>query len=304
MAVDLPTLSYTLRQISADSTCPLKLGHAHQLVAAVFGYKSLAAYQAAITRGVEDQNLDRVKHVALNRPLLATRAGDLNVGHSAASLVPMLKSALEQCIPAVRVHMSEDKFEDVLRQHIDDVAVNDDDTASEMANTNGDGVDEIYMPFDLSMMEAPESGSVWELEIQGHVGMGIDTERPYSGHQIDIQAQLTLERMGLATFGDYHCKVIQAKLDYGWGDDDHDDSPRMSLAEALAAEMGLTVKEAEDLVDADPVPTESHGGTPTGYEFDFTHFAPPKTAKKILRKYQSLRVHVPLGFLEHVNMPV
>jgi hypothetical protein len=302
MAVDLPPLSSTLRQISTNSKFPLKLGHTHQLVAAVFGYKSLAAYQAAVTNGAEHQDLDRVKHVALNQPMLATRADDLNVGHSAASLVPMLQSALEQCIPAVRVHMSEDKFEDVLRDYIDNVAMNDNDTASEMASTNGDGIDEIYMPFDLSMMEAPESGSVWELEIQGHVGMNIDTERPYSGHQIDIQAQLTLERMGLATFGEYHCKVIQAKLDYGWGDDDHDDSPKMSLAEALAAEMGLTVKEAEDLVDADPVPTEGHGGTPTGYEFDFTHFAPPKTAKKILKRYQSLRVHVSLWFFEQVAM--
>lgn len=302
MAVDLPTLSYTLRKISADSTLPLKLGHAHQLVAAVLGYKSLAAYQAAIAQGNEHQHLDRVKHVALNQPMLAIRAEELNVGHSTHGLVPMLKSALEQCIPAVRVHLSEDKFADVLRSHIDDVAVTDEDTASEMANTNPDGIDEIYMPFDLSMMEAPESGNVWELEIHGHVAMGIDTERPYSGHKIDIQAQLTLERMGLATFGDYHCEVVQAKLDYGWSDDE-DNTPKMSLAEALAAEMGLTVEEAEDLVDADAVPTEGNGGTPTGYEFDFTHVAPPKTAKKILKKYQSLRVHVPLWFFEQVVMP-
>lgn len=303
MAVDLPTLSYTLRQISADSKFPLKLGHAHQLVAAVFGYKSLAAYQAAMGHGVEHQDLARVKHVALNQPMLATRADDLNVGHSAAGLVPMLTSALEQCIPAVRVHLSEDKFADGLRSHIDDVVVTDEDTASEMANTNPDGIDEIYMPFDLSMMETPESGNVWELEIHGHVAMGIDTERPYSGHKIEVLAQLTLERMGLATFGEYHCKVIQAKLNYDWSGDE-DDTPKMSLAEALAAEMGLTVEEAEDLVDAEAMPTEGNGGTPTGYEFDFTHFAPPETAKKILKKYQSLRVHVPLWFFEQVVMPL
>lgn len=302
MAVDLPTLSYTLRQISADSKFPLKLGHAHQLVAAVFGYKSLAAYQAAIAQGDEHQHLDRVKHVALNQPLLAIRAEELNVGHSTYGLVPMLKAALEHCIPAVLVHLSEDKFEDVLRNYIDDVAVNDEGTSGEMASTNGDGIDEIYMPFDLSMMEAPQSGDVWELEIQGHVAMGIDTERPYSGHQIAIQARLTLERMGLATFGEYRCEVTRAQLDYDW-DSDEDDSPKISLAEALAAEMDLTVKEAEDLVDADAIPTEGHGGTPTGYEFDFTHFAPPKTAKKILKKYQSLRVHVPLWFFEQVNVP-
>lgn len=67
------------------------------------------------------------------------------------------------------------------------------------------------------------------------------------------------------------------------------------------AHAGLAAKEA--LVDAEAIPTEGHGGTPTGYEFDFTHFAPPKTAKKILKKYQSLRVHVPLWFFEQVVMP-
>ena len=302
MSIDVSNLAYTLRKHSAASPTPIGLGHAQQLLVAVLGYKSLAAYQAAIANGTEHKCFDQVKHVALNQLMLAARAEDLDAGHSAASLVPMLKSALEQCIPAVRVHMSEDKFEDVLRDYIDNVAMNDGDTASEMANTNGDGIDEIYMPFDLSMMEAPETGNVWELEIQGHVAMGIDTERPYSGHQIDIQAQLTLERMGRATFGEYHCKVVQAKLDYDWSGDEGD-SPKISLAEALAAEMGLTVEEAEALVDADYVHTEGHGGTPTGFEFDFTHFAPPETAKKILKKYQSLQVRVPLWFFEQVAMP-
>jgi hypothetical protein len=302
MPIDVSALAYTLRKLSATSLTPIGLSHAQQLVVAVLGYKSLAAYQAAIAKGAEHKHLDRVKHVALNQPMLEARVSDLNEVQSAAALVPMLKSALEQCIPSVRVHMSEDKFENVLRDYIDNVVVNDGHTASEMANTNSDGIDEIYMPFDLSMMVAPESGNVWELDIRGHVAMGIDTERPYSGHRIDILAQLSLERIGPATFGEYHCDVLQAKLVYNWSGGE-DNVPKMSLAEALAVEMGLTVEEAEDLVDADAVPTEGHGGTPTGYEFDFTHLAPPETAKKILMKYQSLRVHVPLWFFEQVVMP-
>lgn len=217
MSTSLSTLSYALRKISAATPMPIGYGHAQQLVVASLGHKSLAAYQAAGIQGLEHPILDAVRHVALNQPLLAVRADELNVGHSVQTLVSMLTSAWEQCIPDVHVYPSEDTFEDVLRQHIDDVAVNDDDTGSEMASTNSDGIGEVYMPFDLSMFEAPTSGNIWELEIDGYVSMNLDTERPYSGHQIDVLAKLTIERFGLATFGEYRCEVTQAELDYNWG---------------------------------------------------------------------------------------
>ena len=300
MSIDISTLSYTLRKISAASPTPIGLGHAQQLVTAVLGFKSLAAYQAAVARSDERPHLDDVRHAVLNLPMLTTRASDLAVGVPEPELLPLVKAALEQCLPLASFHLSADKFEDAIRVYVDDRVLNDERTSGELASTNGDGIDEIYVPFDFSMVEMPSPGDVWEFELQGHVSVNIDTERPYSGHKVGVEARLTLERMGLATFGEALCKVTHAKLNYGWSDNDQDDSPKISLAQALSAEMGITVVEAEDLADAEPVPRTGNDGMVYGYIFDFTSFAPPAIAKKILKKYPSLQVEVPLWFFDQV----
>lgn len=300
MPTSISTLSYVLRKITAASATPIGLGHAHQLVAAALGYKSLAAYHAAIANGGESPNFDVAKHVVLNQPMLDSRATDLNIEVTTKSLARQVKAAWRQCLPSIKVHLSVEKFEDVLREYVEDRVLNDESTSSELANTNGDGIDEVYVPFEFSMVEMPLPGEVWEFELEGHVSVNIDSERPYSGHHVDIEARMTVERIGLATFGTPLLEVTHAQLDYGWGDDEADDRPKMSLAEALAAEMGLTVQEAEDLVDAEPLARMGTDDMVYGYIFDFRKLAPPETARKILKKYQSLQVEVPPWFFDKV----
>jgi hypothetical protein len=55
----------------------------------------------------------------------------------------------------------------------------------------------------------------------------------------------------------------------------------------------VSVEEAEELADADPVELTSHSGDiVTGYEFDFTHHASPALAAKLMKKHGSLRLRV------------
>lgn len=75
-----------------------------------------------------------------------------------------------------------------------------------------------------------------------------------------------------------------------------------TLAEALAAELGLTVAETEELADADAMElTGSSGESFSGYEFDFTRYASPKLAAKLMRKRGSLRLTVSPWFFEGIR---
>ena len=89
-------------------------------------------------------------------------------------------------------------------------------------------------------------------------------------------------------------------LDWSWGADDDDEPPKVSLAKALSEETGLTVAEAEELVDAEAVANESDDGVVYEYVFDFSGFASPATAAKLQSKYGSLQVEVFPSFFDRV----
>lgn len=75
-----------------------------------------------------------------------------------------------------------------------------------------------------------------------------------------------------------------------------------SFAEALAAELKLTVAEAQELTDAEAMELTSQSGeVRTGFEFDFTNYASPKVAAKLLRKRGSLRLTVDQWFFEDIS---
>lgn len=302
MSISVSTLAFTLRKISATQLSPVKLGHAQQLVAAVLGYKSLAAHQAAVASGDESPQLDAARHIVLNLPLLMERAQELALTDPPQTLLLLVRATFEHCVPAASVHASEEELGDAVRAYIDSTILNHEKTAGQMAGTNNDGIQEVYVPFDFCMADLPAPGEPLELELQGHVSMVVDTERPYSGHRINVEAQLVLERIGRSALAAPLCNLTRARLDYAWGDDDQDASPKISLAEALANEMGISVAEAEELADVEPQANASSDGLVYGYILDFEDVASPEIARKILKKYRTLQVEVPAWFFDHVSV--
>ncbi len=267
------------------------------MVAAALGYKSLAAFQAS---PLEAPSLAEAAHFVLDGGLLADRARELGLPHQLPQLAVLLKQAFDVRLPSAQLHQSEEGLHDYVTSLVDDVVLNDDEVASEMASTNGDGIEEIYIPIDdIDMDDLPPFGQPMELELEGHIAMGIDTERPYSGHKIEVEVRLVLERTGKVSIAEPICEVLNAQLDWSWGADE-DEPPKVSLAKALADETGLTVPEAEELVDAEPIANESNDGMVYGYVFDFSGFASPATAAKLQSKYGSLQVEVFPSFFDRV----
>lgn len=296
-------VAYAVRTASQSSANPIKLSHAQQLVAAALGYKSLAAFQAS---PLEAPTLDDAAHFVLDGGLLADRARELGLPNQLPHLAILLQQAFAERLPRSHLHQSEGDLFDYITSLVDTEALNDDAVASEIASTNGDGINEVYLPVDdIELSSLPPLGQPLEMKIEGHIAMAIDMERPYSGHKIEVQVRLAIERTGKVSIAKPVCQVVSAQLDWGWGaDDEEHDGPKVSLAEALAAELGLSVDEAEELADAEALPNESSDGLVYGYVFDFTRHASPEIAEKLMANRGSLQLEVQPWFFENIASPV
>lgn len=220
MAIDFSALAYAFHRRCKSASLTLKLSQVQQLTAAVLGYKSLAAYQAAITTGSETVFLDAAEHVALDSEQMAVRAHQLGITNPAQPLAPIARAAFQDCLPDANVHSNEVNFFVHIQEDLERTVESDDEVASQIAMTNGDGVDEVYVPVDATLASLPSAATQVTLSIEGHVAMAIDTERPYSGHIIQVQAQISMYRMGYTLFSDVQNSVLQAALDYSWADDE------------------------------------------------------------------------------------
>ncbi len=303
--VTLSSIAFALRTASNTTPLPLSLSHAQQLTAAALGYQSLAAYQASAE---EAEDLSEAMHFVLDMPRVLLRVQQLKLPHTLTEMSQLLQATFNDRLPAVHIHENERNLDDHVRQCMQDVVLNHSDTCSASASTNSNGIREIYLPCsDVSLDDLPPLGEIWDEEFRGHVAMEPDVERPYSGHMIYVAARLTLERKGRTCIAEPLYEVISSKLDYNWGGDEDDshhagEYATVTLAQALANELGLTLSEAEELVDANSMTNESEDGLVYGYVFDFTRDASPDVARKLLDKYGSLQVRVGPNFYDQVEV--
>lgn len=299
MSIGISDLAYSVRKNSVTAGVPIPLGHAQQLIAAAFGYKSLAAYQAAQAAAQEPQYLDDVEHVVLDHDLLNQRAGELRTAPTSDQLHALIAKAVKERAPFACLHESSIDFETYLREHVDQVIIEDEGVNGVLVNANYDGVDEVYFDFEVDFDITPVGSSLY-VDLDGHVSLSIDTERLYAGHIVNIKGTLSVERLGLQCFGLVDCQVIKAKLDTSWRDDDGEPRSR-SESEAYAELLGLELHEVDGLVDVEAeVLDGSSGDMVYGYILDFTNYASPEIAKKILQHHSSLRIEVGPDFFDHV----
>lgn len=301
MSLGISDLAHCIRKNSA-ATVPLLLGHAHQLVAAALGYKSFAAYQAAQAAAQEPADLTSVWHVVPDYGLLDQRASELAIAPAPSQLHTLLHTALQERASQIRIHTSLSAFEEYLRKHVDQIVLADGQVIGEMANANHDGVDEVYFGEEIVLDKVPAGGAL-EMDLVGHVGLGIDTERPYAGHKVNVECALGVTRPGRQCFGEVDCQVIKAELDWSWADGEFEDGPPMrSESHAYAELLGLDLNEVGDLVNVEAQPRSGHSGDMVySYILDFTDHASPEVAQKILRRHSSLRIEVGPGFFDDVR---
>jgi hypothetical protein len=304
MPVGITDLAHSIRKNTATSAVPIPLSRGQQLVCAALGHKSLASFQAGQSAEREPQQLDAVPHVVPDYELLATRASELGLAVTEQRLGALMDSALEERLPKTRVHRSFSDLAMAIQDEMQDLVIADDEVNSSMANANYDGIDEIYFEDEVD----PDQATVEEpltATVLGQVNLGIDTERPYSGHQVQFEVSVTLARSGRRCFESAEIEVLSAALDQDWGDpDDIGMADRAALAQALAAELNIEVAEAQQLTDIEPQElTGSSGEMTYGYLFDFDGQVSPRLAARLMQQHGSLKLEVGPSFFEGLRGP-
>ena len=210
--VTFSSLVPAVRAILTGAGIKASHGHTQQLIAGALGHASLASLQAA---GDADQ-LPEAHHVIVDVLLLEDRAAELGVQDSAKvidAVIQAFESHREAGGRLEGVHRRSDKFVEAVQNRMNYRVVHGEVLASEMAMTNG-GLDEIYLPLELwETFDVDDEDSIEE-EVVGHVTVEKDPpgDRAYSGHHIDVEVTVRVERLGRRLFGDVEVDVTRAKL--------------------------------------------------------------------------------------------
>lgn len=298
MPVGITDLAHSLRKNTATSAVPIPLSRSQQLVAAALGHKSLASLQAAQAALREPQSFNGVPHVVLDDELLVTRAQELGVGLPKSQLRSLIDAAFRERVPGTKVHHTFSDLAMAVRDEMQEAVLSDDGVNSSMANANYDGIDEVYFQDEIDPDEATLAQPV-TANIAGHVGLGIDTERPYAGHQVRFEVAVSLARCGRCCFEEPDIKVMAAGLDYDWGDDE---PSTKTLVQALAEALSIDVAEAQELADVEPMELSGHSGEMTyGYLYDFARHASPQLAAKLMAQHGSLQLQVQPWFFDGIR---
>lgn len=301
MSVGITDLAHSLRIQTANSAVPIPLGRGQQLVCAALGHRSLASFQAAQAAGREPLSLDDVPHVVPDYEMLAARAAELGISVPEGRLEALMDAAFEERMPETKVHRDYSDLAMAVQDKMQAAVLSDDEVNSSMGNANYDGIDEVYFEEEIEPDEATLDEPV-AVTIAGHVGLGIDTERPYSGHLVRFEVAVSLARCGRRCFEAPDIEVTSAGLDYDWGGDEP--VPRRTLAQALAEELNIDVAEAEELTDVEPQELTGHSGEMTySFLFDFAGQVSPQLAARLMAQHGSLQLEVGPSFFEVLRGP-
>lgn len=298
MPVGITDLAHSLRKNTAGSAVHIPLSRGQQLVAAALGHKSLASYQAAQAAQREPLALDCVPHVVPDYELLVTRAQELGFGLPKSQLCILMDAALHERVPGTKVHHTFSDLAMAVQDEMQEAVLSNDGINSSMANANYDGIDEVYFEEEIDPDEATLTEPV-TTTVTGHIGLGIDTERPYAGHQVRFEVAVSLARCGRRCFDEPDVDVQSGGLDYDWGEDE---PTTKTLAEALAEALNIDVAEAQELADVEPTELSGQSGEMTyGYLFDFSQHASPELAARLMARHGSLRLEVQPWFFDGIR---
>lgn len=315
MPIGISKLARSIRQNTSSEAIPVSLGHAHQLVAAAMGYRTLASCQAAQETGQEPLALDHVLHVVIDNALLRSRAQELGVPIKPAHIRHQLNAAFSEHLPFTELHETYEDLEEVFLEQVKQFAIDNDVVDNAMAGTINDGIELVHIDavrcdFKLALDEVA-IGNPLIVNLLGYIDVGVETELPYTGYKLYFEGTFTLKRFGLRCFGEPDVDVTDAALGNPRrppsleSDDDGDieEEPSVrSLSQAYADLLGLETWEVDSLLDIEPqARTDNSGDMVYGYLLDFESHATPEVAIKIRMLHGSLQFEVGPDFFESIR---
>lgn len=209
MQVEIATIVRNVRDAVENAGIAVALGHAYQIVAAAFGYSSLAALQAS---DEESSTLADASHVALDARGMADRAKALNYNSDA---IAILGKAITNAVSSIKSPPKvcwelEELLED-LYEEIQEVVYQDETIAGEAATTNADWGDvEVYASDPRVPLTLP--ASQWVLPVTGTLSMDQHEDRMFFGDEIAFSAELRFDKVGRVCLSNWRFEIVGAEV--------------------------------------------------------------------------------------------
>lgn len=212
MPVAFSTIS-TLAHRDLKGVVPLPLSHMQQLLAAVFGYRNHAAYQAAVKAGVESESLADAHHILPDVEMFERRARDLDCLSDIEAVGASISKALKKALPEVVLHQSVQDLADEIRLDVETDIGDSSEFSSAQAETNG-GMPWFDLEFEAASDLQKDSADSWALEVSGSASQSLelDEDRVYSGHEMSVSARVVFSRLGRRVLGPYEVDDVGAAV--------------------------------------------------------------------------------------------
>lgn len=288
MSTCINKLTHTLRSVLANDGILLGLGHTHQLIAAVLGYKSLAARQAS----GETEELDRSLYWLADVGQLRARAESLDLEIDVVRFLAGLQCTSDR-LGGPRVFDTPEDLQEEVGLTAQDVIADDDRVGSRMAETNCTGPFRPYLEVAEVLADPlPLIGEDIVLEFVGNVQGEHDMERGFFGDTVDVEVEARLTMYGRRLAGTPAIKVTSAELDWSWANGGNDEPPLLTKVEALASELDISLEQAGALVDAEILPGETSAGVPNGYLVDLSYCEPSEVVTQLRALHNTGQIRV------------
>ncbi|WP_313497670.1 hypothetical protein [Pseudoxanthomonas mexicana] len=215
----ISSAAFAASQALANKGLRVSRSHLNEVLAALLGYKTLAALQAEESDPTLDYHFDDAERLVLSIPDGATRAQALGLpGAVAAACAEAVKAK-----SVVPVHFGVSAFYDeYARELLEQSIMEGESTAMAMADSNASFSEDPYLQDEGSTSgDLWTSPTEWSIEASGTLSGEYDPEgdRMYNGHNFDVWGKLLFAKAGRAglIYQDYE---EGASADESWRDDE------------------------------------------------------------------------------------
>lgn len=217
--------AYAAAQSLSKQGLVVQRSHLSEVLAALLGYKSLAACQTEESDSSLEYHLVDAERLVLNQAMGSARALELGLPG------PVCISCSDAILQSATIPVHSDLtlfFDDYAREVLEEAIINGENTANEMAGSNAS------FPYGPDLEPTPGSASApveelwsataeWNFEANGTMEGEYDPDgdRMYNGHELSVRGTLTFAKAGRAGL----ILIDQdegAGLDDGWRDEGDD----------------------------------------------------------------------------------
>jgi hypothetical protein len=321
MSLDISAIAYAVRTRlnkapgAQTHLATIKLTHIQECIAAALHHNTLASLQSSGELKVPTDG----HYLVLDMGLVKRRAMELGIrlnsdsaseSNTYAQFQKVLLESFADDFDGIEVCSSEDTLYERFQDCIENLVLNNPDVAGQMAMANHNGLPEFSGVDHIDLLAIEPGGRVYMCEVKLAVNLEPEDERPYYGHVVKVDANLSISKPGRAFFG-FDLQIGHARLSEGSDEEGQalhqpvdtffSDEP-LQLVFALAKLLDVNLATADELAEAPLNPKIDDQGAFAGYVFDFQGLELGEDENHLRSLLPDLTLHVTTGWLDNLML--